>query len=287
MSQQHQIKWLLDAATSVFKTISDTAKLDAELLLSHVIDKDRTYLFTWSDKTLDEQQLTHFELLCERRKQGEPIAHIIGYREFWDLKLRVNPSTLIPRPDTEILVETALSTVADRQGSELIGLDLGTGTGAIALALSSELPNWQWLGVDLIPEAVQLAQQNKILNNINNCHFIQSSWFSQVPKQQYDLIVSNPPYIDKGDHHLLQGDVRFEPLSALVANNSGLSDILHIVSTAKEYLKPDSALIIEHGYQQGEQVSTIFEQFGFDNITTIKDLGGNDRGTVGYFKKLG
>lgn len=284
MSEQNQIKWLLNAATSVFSPFSDSARLDAELLLCHVLDCDRTYLFTWSDKQLTPEQVTEFEQLVARREKGEPIAHITGSREFWSLDLAVNPSTLIPRPDTETLVEKALELIEQQQLSSGHGLDLGTGTGAIALALASELPQWQWQGVDLSADAVALATSNSERNNISNVTFKQSDWFRQVSSQKFDLIVSNPPYIDPDDPHLTQGDVRFEPLSALIAPQNGMADVCYIVEKAKNYLQENAAVLIEHGYDQGHAVRQQFIDNNYHNVETFKDLAGNDRVTVGYFK---
>jgi len=287
-ADQNQIRWLLDAATSRFKSVSDTPKLDAELLLCQILDCTRTYLFTWPDKVLEESQSKQFEQLCLRRELGEPIAHIVGEREFWTLSLDVNPSTLIPRPDTEILVEQALKIAQsfshDETTSTLKGLDLGTGTGAIALALASELAKWQWLGVDFSPEAVELARQNQSKNNIKNCHFVQSDWFSNLDDTRFDLIVSNPPYIDGDDPHLEEGDVRFEPLTALVAEEKGLADIRKILQQGRSYLIETGAILIEHGYRQGVEVRDLFKQHGYLRVHTIKDLSGNDRVSIGYLK---
>lgn len=283
MDNSNQIKWLLNAATSTFNEISDTAKLDAELLMCHVLDCNRTYLFTWPDKTLEQTQITLFQQLCEKRQLGHPIAHIIGCRDFWTLKLKVTPSTLIPRPDTETLVEHALFLVQTFKDEKLSGLDLGTGTGAIALSLASELNNWDWLGVDFVPDAVVLAKENAEINQIKNCQIIQSDWFENIPNTKFSLIVSNPPYIDEADPHLLKGDVRFEPLSALTARDKGFSDIKIIVAQAKQYLHDNGILIIEHGNTQGEEVRSIFNQNGYNSVVTIKDLSENERITVGYF----
>ncbi|WP_299263257.1 peptide chain release factor N(5)-glutamine methyltransferase [uncultured Psychrosphaera sp.] len=291
MDNKNQIKWLLNAATSTFNQISDTAKLDAEILMCHVLDCNRTYLFTWPDKVLDETQIALFHQLCAKRQAGHPIAHIVGYRAFWTLNLKVTPTTLIPRPDTETLVEHALLLVAEQKDNQqyehLTGLDLGTGTGAIALSLASELPHWDWLAADFIADAVTLAQENAELNGITNCKIIQSDWFEQIPNTKFNLIVSNPPYIEENDPHLKQGDVRFEPLSALTAADNGLSDIKKIVSQAKDYLHDNGLLIIEHGNTQGEAIRDVFIQNGYRNTSTIKDLSENDRITVGYFKLMG
>lgn len=283
-NQPRSIKELIITASQAFDAVSDSAKLDAELLLCEVLERDRTYLFTWSDKILTEDEINRFYHLVEQRIAGHPIAHILGYRDFWDLTLKVSPATLIPRPDTEILVEKVLDVIAADGPTVGKGLDLGTGTGAIALALASELPNWQWRGVDLIDEAVTLAQENALKNNITNCHFSQSSWFTNLSGKQFDFIVSNPPYIDPLDPHLNQGDVRFEPRSALVAQESGLADIKHIAKLAPNYLTANGKLIFEHGYDQGQAVRNILTAENFQKVETFKDLGGNDRVSIGYFR---
>lgn len=282
-SDSNQIQWLLNAATVVLNPISDTAKLDAELLLCHLLDCNRTYLMTWPDKTLEPSQVESYQTLLKRREQGEPIAHITGYREFWTLNLEVNPSTLIPRPDTEVLVETALSVVDRGMHNLKTGLDLGTGTGAIALSLASELSDWQWLGVDYSEQAVALAERNAKRNNISNCSFKQSDWFSGVAEQSFDLIVSNPPYIDPKDQHLGEGDVRFEPLSALVAEDHGMADLRLIIEQSRNYLSPNGVLLLEHGYDQGEAVRALLNENGFQQVKTFTDLGSNDRVSIGYF----
>ena len=234
-------------------------------------------MFTWPDKTLTEDQTSRFFDLIERRKSGEPIAHITQYREFWSLNFRVSPDTLIPRPDTETLVELALTKVKAREGQLL---DLGTGTGAIALSLASELPNWAVTGCDFKSEAVSLANSNKAELAISNAQFILSDWFGSIPNVQFDIIVSNPPYIDPQDPHLSQGDVRFEPLSALIADNKGMADIEHIIETSRNYLCHNGWLLIEHGYDQGQLVRDFFAKMAYKEITTEKDLGGNDRVTL-------
>lgn len=271
------------ARAPLLSSISDTPRLDIELLLTHILDKPRTYLFTWPERELSVEQTAHFNALFQRREQGEPIAHIIGVREFWSLPLRVNSSTLIPRPDTETLVEAALDCA--RQWSDsaepMTGLDLGTGTGAIALALASELPSWQWIGVDQSNEAVALAQQNQQDLGFTNVQFLQSDWYAAVAGKQFTLIVSNPPYIDPADPHLTQGDVRFEPLRALIAENHGLADLQHIIEHAPTHLVRGGWLLLEHGYDQALAVRTLLTARGFDEISSKRDFGGNDRVTQG------
>ncbi|MGK0442324.1 MAG: release factor glutamine methyltransferase [Pseudohongiellaceae bacterium] len=273
------------ARSESLANISDTAALDVALMLGHCLQKNRTYLKTWPERELDTAQLVQFEALLKRRQQGEPVAYLIGSRGFWTLDLAVNASTLIPRPETELLVEQALACLADYDAATI--LDLGTGTGAIALAIASEHPRWQVVGCDIQPEAVALAEQNRQSHNINNAKFLQSHWFTSIPAQQFDLIVSNPPYIDPNDEHLLQGDVRFEPRSALVSDKSGLADIEQIIAAAQPYLKPNAWLMFEHGYDQGSAVRALMMAVGFEYVTTIQDLASMDRVTQGQWKAEG
>ncbi|WP_417714789.1 peptide chain release factor N(5)-glutamine methyltransferase [Pseudoalteromonas obscura] len=273
LSNAQAIAW----ATNQLFEHSDSPKLDAEVLLLHILDKPRSYLFTWPEVELTEQHQQLFKEYIARRLQGEPVAHITGEREFWSLSFYVNNSTLIPRPDTETLVEYALGLALPEQAKVL---DLGTGTGAIALSLASEMPNWQVWAVDYSHDAVALAVRNQQRHGLNNVTIAQSDWFSNVPEQLYDLIVSNPPYIECDDVHLKQGDVRFEPLSALVAPENGYADIRHIASQARKYLRPEGFILVEHGFEQGCGVREIFAQMDYRNILTIKDMAGCDRVTL-------
>lgn len=264
------------------ESISDSARLDIELLLCHILQKNRTYLFTWPDKILSPAQAENFLQLFNRRKSGEPIAHIIGQREFWSLPLAVNNSTLIPRPDTELLVEWVLELFAgDSAQQQRSCLDLGTGTGAIVLAIASEKPHWQLLGVDYAVAAVALAEQNRAQLNFNHVQIKQSDWFAAIPAQQFDVIVSNPPYIDPQDPHLDQGDVRFEPRSALIADNKGLADIELIIQQSRNYLDEQGWLLLEHGYDQGRAVRELLVAQQFAQVETRRDYGGNERVTLG------
>ena len=232
--------------------------------------------------------------LLDRRLKGEPIAYILGEKEFWSLPLNVSEGTLIPRPDTEILVEKALQIALEKleeNPPHFRILDLGTGTGAIALALASELfPICQKkaiqldvIGVDLMPEVVKLAQSNAEKNKLK-VQFLQSRWFEHV-EGQFDIIVSNPPYIDETDEHLSQGDVRFEPRSALVAGENGLADLRHLIECASVHLKDNGYLLLEHGWKQGEEVRSIFWQNHWQGVATIRDYGDNERVTLGYWKR--
>ncbi|WP_375753122.1 peptide chain release factor N(5)-glutamine methyltransferase [Vibrio sp. HN007] len=282
MDTQSSIEQSLKTAISELQSSgTESPSLDAAVLLCHVLDKPRSYLLTWPEKILDESQQEAFRHLLERRISGEPIAYIIGEREFWSLPLKVSPSTLIPRPDTERLVELALDKAP--QGKVSI-LDLGTGTGAIALALASELPVADVFGVDIREEAQQLATENAVHLNITNCRFLQGSWFDPIENgTKFALIVSNPPYIEKSDPHLTQGDVRFEPLSALVAEEKGLADIRHIATNALNYIQEHGWLLFEHGFEQGVDVQKLMIELGYRNVTTEKDYAGNDRVTMGQY----
>ncbi len=261
---------------TLLQASSDSAKLDSEILLSFVLSKDRSYLLTWPEKQLSTEQVQCFIKLLMRRAEGEPIAYIVGIKEFWSLPLSVSKSTLIPRPDTETLVELVLNEYLD---SEVIQcLDLGTGTGAIALALASEKAGWKIDAIDFSVEAVQLAQLNAKKCQLNHVKIFQSDWFSNIDNdKKYDLIISNPPYIDAEDKHLTQGDVRYEPESALVAQDNGLADIRHIADNARRFLNSKGQLFIEHGFQQGSSVRDVLKTFAYENVQTKQDLNGHDR----------
>ena len=262
--------------------ITDSPKLDVELLLAHAINKTRTYLFTWPEKTISSDEFKKFQILFSQRLVGKPIAYILASKEFWGLNFNVNQHTLIPRPDTEILVEETLQKAKNRQGwpPHIEILDLGTGSGAIICALKHELPQANATAVDFQAEALAIAKQNA-LNLQLNIQFKQSDWLSVFNTEKFHIIVSNPPYIEETDPHLQQGDVRFEPLSALSAKQNGLADIINIVKQAKNFLHPTGWLLIEHGYNQAEQVQNIFQQAGYNEIETRKDYNQQPRITFG------
>jgi release factor glutamine methyltransferase len=264
---------------------SPSAKVDAQLLLCFVLDKNTTHLFTWPEKVLESTQQHAFLQLIERRKAGEPVAYLTGERGFWTLNLKTNSATLIPRADTECLVEHALATVEQAKAKVL---DLGTGTGAIALSLATEKPGWTVHACDFSTDAVELAKLNLAQVKRDgfdvNVSIEHSDWFEAYEQQHmasFDLIVSNPPYIDSQDCHLEEGDLRFEPKTALVAQNQGYADIFTIIEQAGRFLKPVGWLMIEHGAMQGAQVRQCFEQRHFSQVETIKDLAQNERFTVG------
>lgn len=271
-------RWLREAVGELSE--SESPKRDAEILLEHVTGKARTYLLAFGETLLTAEQEAQLAALLARRKTGEPVAHLVGEREFWSLPLYVSAATLIPRPDTECLVEQALARLPTAACSIL---DLGTGTGAIALALATERPDCSVTAVDVMPDAVTLAQRNVERLGLGNVTVLQSSWFSALENCLFALIVSNPPYIDEHDPHLEQGDVRFEPLTALVAANEGLADLDHIVTTSRQHLLSGGWLLVEHGWTQGNAVRALFTNAGYRAVATCRDYGGNERLTLGQW----
>ncbi|WP_043822357.1 peptide chain release factor N(5)-glutamine methyltransferase [Aeromonas veronii] len=261
----------------------ESPRADADVLLCHLLDCRRSYLMTWPERELDAAQQATLQVWLARRLNGEPIAHLVGEREFWSLPLKVSPATLIPRPDTEVLVEQALTRIP--QGPCAV-LDLGTGTGAIALALKSERPEVDVWAVDRMADAAALARENSAALGLP-IEVRDGSWFEPLGEPERDetprfaVIVSNPPYIDGADPHLEQGDVRFEPRSALVADDAGLADIRHIVAQAPAYLLTDGWLLLEHGWDQGEAVRQLLRDGGYREVATVRDYGDNDRVTLG------
>ncbi len=258
---------------------SESARLDAELLLCHVLGVNRSWLYAWPDKLLDAPQQQKFDELVKRRAAGEPVAHILGEREFWSLALKVTPDTLIPRPDTELLVEQALRLLPEDVALKVA--DLGTGSGAIALAIARERPRCSVVATDFSEAALAVARENAARNGIGNVEFHLGCWGEALGEEQFDLIVSNPPYIAEDDTHLAEGDVRFEPRTALVSGRDGLDDIRQIAREVSTRLHTGSWLLLEHGYGQGESVRTILVENGFDQVTTWRDLAGHERVTGG------
>ena len=268
-------QWLTQAIARL--GASDSPRRDAEILLGHVTGKARTWILAFDETVLTAEQLAELEALLARRANGEPVAHLVGQREFWSLPLFVSPATLIPRPDTECLVEQAL--VRLPQTACRI-LDLGTGTGAIALALASERADCKVTAVDFMPDAAALAARNAAHLALNNVTVLQSDWFSALKGQRFAMIVSNPPYIDETDPHLAEGDVRFEPRTALVAADQGLADLAHIIREGRQYLLPNAYMLLEHGWKQGEAVRALFNEAGYLDVETCRDYGDNERLTL-------
>jgi len=257
---------------------SPTARLDAELLLAAALGKSRSYLHTWPEKIVSSEDALTFAGYLQRRRGGEPVAYILGQQGFWKLDLEVAPHTLIPRPDTELLVEAALQLLPATPAKVL---DLGTGSGAIALALASERPAWQVTAVDRVLEAVALAERNRQRLHLNNATVLNSHWFSALQGHRYDLIISNPPYIADNDPHLVAGDVRFEPASALVSGHDGLDDLRLIIKVAPAHLNAGGRLLLEHGYDQSPAVRDLLLSEGFEEVHSRIDLGGHERITLG------
>ncbi len=253
---------------------SDTARLDAEVLLAHVLGKPRSHLFAWPDKVVSAAQQRDFEQLLARRKAGEPVAHLTGRREFWSLQLRVTPDTLIPRPETETLVAQALD-VLPAAGSRDVA-DLGTGSGAVALAIASERPACRIVATDSCAAALAVAGTNARNLHLDNIEFRQGDWCEPL-QESFDLIVSNPPYIPAHDPHLETGDVRFEPRAALAAGTAGMDALSGIAHCAYAHLKPGGWLMMEHGYDQSDAVRRLFRATGYSDINDIHDDAGLPR----------
>ncbi len=276
------IQNLLVEATAQLVEASDSAMLDAEVLLAFVLEKPRSHLRAWPEKTVNPPHAQLFASLIKHRQQGIPVAYITSRREFWSRDFYITPEVLIPRPDTELLVELSLGLIARDTINRIV--DLGTGSGIIAITLAAECPQLNVIATDAHLSALNIARCNAKSHQIDNIQFIQSDWFTDVPDQKFHLVISNPPYIDENDSHLQQGDVRFEPLSALVATQHGLGDILAITQQTRQRLEENGHLLIEHGYNQQQQVQDIFKKLGYTEIKTYPDLSGNPRVTYGQWR---
>lgn len=255
----------------------ESPEIDSRALLCYLLDCPISYLHAWSDKLLTDEQQAQWIILIQQRQQGRPVAYLTGQRGFWTLDLKVTADTLIPRPDTELLVSLAL----EKLKPAMCVADLGTGSGAIALSLAAEQPAAQIFAMDFSMAALMVAQENARHYQLKNVLFWQGSWLAAVAEKSLDMVVSNPPYLAVSDVHLSQGDVRFEPLSALVSGNGGLDDIRLIVEQAQRCLKPQGWLLVEHGYNQAQQVQQLFSEAGFNDVSSRQDFGGNDRVTIG------
>jgi release factor glutamine methyltransferase len=265
---------------------SGSARIEVQCLLQAVLQANRAWLLTHPEQILDAEQQARYAVLFERRLLGEPVAYLLGEREFYGLNFKVSPATLIPRPDTELLVDLALQHIPQplpaspsqgRSAHTYRVLDLGTGSGAIALSIAHARPNAEVVAVDTSTAALEIAQLNAQRLDLKNARFLQGDWFSALHDERFDIIVSNPPYIAAGDAHLARGDVRFEPLSALVSGADGLDDIRRITAQAKVHLNPDGWLLFEHGYDQAAQVRALLQQAGFTAVFSARDLAGIER----------
>jgi len=284
----NSIARLLKDSSLCLQAISDSPALDSEVLLLDALEKfphsksfNRAFLRTWPEYQLKADQLQLFQSNLEQRRNGKPIAYITGSKEFWSLELQVNEATLIPRPDTETLVESALAHIPKQAKWNI--LDLGTGSGAIALAIASERKNSQIIAMDYSFSALLTARNNARRLKINNVQFYCGSWLSAMPQHYFNLIVSNPPYIMASDPHLQQGDLPYEPLSALASGEDGLDDIRVILQTAREHLLADARIFIEHGYDQAEAMQDLYSKLEYKDCQQDCDLGGIIRVTSGKF----
>jgi cyclic pyranopterin phosphate synthase len=274
-SKQLEIALGLDAAS---------ARIEVQILLQEALQVNRAYLLTHPEQALDASQHVRYEAMLERRLGGEPIAYILGEREFYGLDFKVTPATLIPRPETELLVELALHRIPQDAACRV--LDLGTGSGAIALSIAHTRANADVVAVDASAEALAVAQKNVQRLNLKNVKLLRSDWFAALQGERFDLIVSNPPYVAANDIHLAQGDLRFEPRSALASGPDGLDDIRRIIAQTKDHLNPGGSLLFEHGYDQAEAVRALLAQAGFEAVFSEKDLSGVERVSGGSWPSV-
>lgn len=270
-SVEELLRWAIGELASVYQS----ARLDAEVLLSHATTLSRAQLHARPEHAPPQENVERFIDLVRRRVRGEPIAYLTGYREFWSLRLEVTPATLIPRPETELLVEKALALLP--RGKSMKVLDLGTGSGAIALAIAHERPEYAVTALDISPAALAVAQANAGQLRINNVSFLQSNWFSAVADEVFDVIAANPPYIAPGDPYLSRGDLRFEPAIALSCAMAGLAAAQTLISEGRRHLKPGGWLLMEHGYDQAQALATLLEKHGWSNIQLLRDYAGQPR----------
>jgi release factor glutamine methyltransferase len=278
------IKQLLDSAIEQLPA-SSSPRLDAELLLSHVLNKPRSFLYAFPEHKLSPLQQRRFAEFLQQRGNGEPVAYLTGKKEFWSLPLQVSRDTLIPRPETETLVLLALESGAAMTAQPLRAIDLGTGSGCIALALAHERPDWEITAVDRSPAALEIAQANAHTLGMKNIRWLSSDWFAGVNTDSFDLIISNPPYIAASDPHLRHDAVRFEPVHALIGGDSGLEAITAIATQSRTRMHSHSRLLLEIGHTQAADVRKLLDGLGYTDIGFRKDLSGIDRACIASFKK--
>ena len=278
------IQQLLDKAAKQLAAVSESARLDAEVLLGHCLEKNRSFLRAWPELPVNPTQNIRYKVLIAQRRQGFPVAYLTGRREFWSRDFIVSPDVLIPRPDSELLIELSLANLSQDKPCKII--DLGTGSGILAITLAAESPLAQVMATDISSKALNIAKHNADRLNSENVCFAISDWFEQITDQDFDLVISNPPYICEDDPHLQQGDVRFEPGSALISGENGLKDIRLIAEQSRHHLKNNGCLLIEHGYNQAIEVQAIFKALHYRNVNTHPDLSGQARVTSGLWTQL-
>jgi release factor glutamine methyltransferase len=279
MQADTTIQAMLGAATQRLAPTSPSSRLDAEILLAHTLEVSRSYLLAWPERQLTLAQQKAFDDYLKRRAAGEPLAYILGQREFWSLNLNVTPATLIPRPETELLIDLILRILPAT--AQRIA-DLGTGAGPLALAMASTRPLWQIDATDNSEAVLDVARANANRLQLHNVNFHLGFWFAALPAIQFDAILSNPPYIALGDAELAEEVARFEPSSALIADENGLADLRHIIEHALGYLKSEGVLILEHGHLQSTRVRELMKSAGFERIASATDVAGIERATFGY-----
>lgn len=274
---------LLPIAAEALLPYSDSPRLDAEILLSHVLNLTRTRLRLHGSRTLTAEENTRYQAFIKRRQTREPIAYLVGHKEFWSLSLQISAAVLVPRPETELLVETVLAFISERHAHIA---DLGTGSGAIALALASERASWQLVASDFCPQALAVAAANATRLGLNNVEFRHGSWTEVLREhERFDAIVSNPPYLAADDPHLQATEISHEPRTALVADQQGLADYHTLCTHARAFLKPRGLLILEHGAEQAAAVQAILQKAGFSGVQTIDDLAALPRVSYGYHRE--
>jgi release factor glutamine methyltransferase len=277
------ISQALSDARHSLQASSTSPAVDASILLGHVLGCSPAHLITWPDRELSPHQASQFKEVLQQRANGRPVAYITGEREFWSLTLKVTKDVLIPRPDTETLVEFVLEKFSDCPALRVA--DLGTGSGAIACALAAERPAWNIIATDNSVEALNIARLNASAHKLENIRFVHGRWFEPLAGLDFDLIISNPPYVAIDDPHLAEGDVRFEPEAALASGKLGMDAITHLAMQAGQFLKAGGWLIVEHGYDQQQLVYDCYKQGGFENIFQLTDLAGQPRVTAGRYSK--